>query len=137
MESEPFGDNIIHDHAPVVEEVDGFLAIDPPDGRRIGAGGQANVLNLTRAVDHGNSPEDDPVSLLVQAVGETKQLDVEIRGIQSMPCEFLLSNLHLVAVVWNDGELVGEVLGIKGVPDVGADKRRVAAVWLVDRLQRT
>src|ERR1039457_3534595 len=53
-----------------------------------------------------------------------------------MPCEFLLSNLHLVAVVRNDGELVGEVLGVKGVPDVGADKRRVGAVWLVDRLEK-
>jgi len=35
-----------------------------------------------------------------------------------MPFEFLVAHLHLVAVVWNDSELVGEKLGIEGVPDV-------------------
>src|ERR1035438_2689590 len=103
MESEPFGDNIIHDHAPVVEEVDGFLAIDPPNGRRIGAGGQANVLNLPRAVDDGDGPEDDAVSLLVQAIGEAKKLDVEIGRVKSMPREFPVANLHLVAVASRTG----------------------------------
>src|SRR5450631_675700 len=58
MEREPFGDDIVHHHTPVVEEVHGFGAVDPPDGRRIGAGGQANVGHLARAVDDGNGPED-------------------------------------------------------------------------------
>src|ERR1035441_6441484 len=111
--------------APVVEEVDGFGAIDPPNGRRIGAGGQANVLNLPRAVDDGDGPEDDAVSLLVQAIGEAKKLDVEIGRVKSMPREFPVANLHLVAVVRNDGELVGEVLGIKSVPDVAVGKHGV------------
>ena len=53
-----------------------------------------------------------------------------------MPGEFLAANRHLVAIVRNDRELVGKILGIEGVPDVGVGKHRVAAVRLVDRLQK-
>src|ERR1035438_968349 len=136
VEREPFGNDIVHHHAPVVEEVHGFGAVDPPDGRRIGAGGQASVWYLTRAVDDGNGPEDDAISLLVQAIGEAKKLDIEIGRIESMPCEFLVANLHFVAVARNDHELVGEVLGIKGVPDVGAGKHGVGAGGIVDRFEK-
>src|ERR1035438_10064825 len=85
VEREPFRHAIVHFHAPVGKEVDGFLAVDPPDRRPVDADGHARVLYLTRAVDHRHGPEDNTIGFLVQTIGEAKELDVEARGIERMP----------------------------------------------------
>ena len=72
---------------------------------------------------------------LVQSIRKAKKLDVEIGGIQCMPCKFLTGNGYFVPVAWNDGELIWEVLRIHGVPNVGVGKHSIGAVRLVDRLE--
>src|ERR1035437_3285489 len=136
VEREPFGYAVVHFHAAVGKEVDRLLAVEPPYRRPIDADSHAGVLYLTRAVDHRHGPEYDAVSCLVQPVGETKELDVEARGIQCMPHEFLLAYFDSFAIVRNHRELVGEVLVIQGAPHVGVGKHRVRAVRLVDRFQK-
>ena len=130
------GDAIVHNHSPIAEETDGFFAVEPPHGRRIGANGHADVLDFTRAVDDCDGPEEDAVGRLVQSIGKAKKLDVEIGGIQGVPCEFLTGNRHFVAVAWNDSELVWEVLRIHGVPNIGVGKHGIGAVRLGDRLEK-
>ncbi len=44
VECEPFGDDVVHHHAPVVEEIDHILAVEPPHGRRVGTDGHPHVL---------------------------------------------------------------------------------------------
>jgi len=70
VEREAFGDAVIHHHAPIAEEVHGFLAVEPPHRRRIGTDGQAHVPHLPRAVNDGHGPEQDAVRRLVQAISE-------------------------------------------------------------------
>ena len=128
--------HVVHHHAPVVEQVGNVLAVEPPHRRRIGPDGQADVLHLARAVDDGHGPEDHAVGRLVQAVGEAKQLDVEVAGIERVPSEFLAGHGHLVAAVRNDGELVREILRVERLPHIGSGENGIGAVRLVDRLEK-
>ena len=64
----------------------------------------------SRAVDNGDSPEQNVGRRLAQCVGEVIEVHVVELGVYGVPGELRVADGHFVAVVRNDGELVGEIL---------------------------
>ena len=50
LEREALGHAVIDDRLAITVYADDFLAVDPPDGGRVGADGQAHVLQFVGAV---------------------------------------------------------------------------------------
>ena len=136
IERESIGDAVIHHHTPVTGEDNGFFAVEPPHGCSIGPNCQANVLLFIGAGNDGDCPEQNAVHRPIEAVSEAKEFDIEIGGVQRMPREYLICNRDLVAVVRNNGDLVGKVLGIEGVSDIAVSEDSIAAVRLIDRFEK-
>src|ERR1035437_6728506 len=82
IEGEVFGNTVIHHHAAITGKDDSFLAVEPPHRCRIRTDGHANAAVLLRAVDDGHGPEQDTVCRFIHPIGETKELDVELRRVQ-------------------------------------------------------
>src|ERR1019366_477659 len=110
LERNALGDAIVDDSLAIAENADELLAVDPPYRSRVGTYSQAHVRHILRAVDSGDGPEQHVGSRLVQRPGEVVKVDVVKPGVHRVPCEFLAVDGHLVAILRNDGELVGEVL---------------------------
>ena len=68
LEREPLGNAVVHDRLAVAVNADDLLAVDPPDGGRVGADGQAHVAHFLRAVDDGDGPKHDVGRRLAQIV---------------------------------------------------------------------
>jgi len=136
VEREASGHRIVDDHVPITEDVYNFFSIEPPHGRRIGADGEANVFDLTRAVDYSNGPEDNSVRGLIKAVCEAEDFGVECGGIKSMPRKLLPGHRHLVAIMRNHGELVRKILSVERCPDIAISQNIIATVRLYDGLKQ-
>src|SRR5579862_5703110 len=110
LKREAFGNTIIDYSLTVAVNADDFLAVDPPDGCRVGADGEANSGHLLWAVDDRDGPKQHVGRRLTEILGEIIKVDVVVIRIDSMPGQFRAADRHLVAVVRNKAELVGKVL---------------------------
>ena len=114
VEREAFGNAVIDHRLAVAVNADDLLAVDPPDRGGVGADGQAHAVHLPRAVDDSDGPEQNVGRRLAQRVGEVIEVDVVELGVHGVPGEFRVADGHLIAVMRNHGELVGEILLLDG-----------------------
>ena len=67
-------------------------------------------MHLPRAVDDGNGPEQNVGRRLAECVSEVIEVDIVVLRVHGVPRKLHAADGHFVAVVGNNGELVGKVL---------------------------
>ena len=114
LERKALGHPIINDHVAITVNADDFLAVEPPNGSRIGTDSQSHSARLLGAIHHGDRPKQDIKRWLVQRVSEVIEVDMIYACVNGMPHELTAVNRHSVAVARNYGVLAWEVVGLDG-----------------------
>ena len=110
VEVEARRDTVVDYGLAIPVDVDDFLPVDPPDRGGVGADGQADVVHLLWRIHGCHRPEENIRGWLTEGVSEVKKVDVVIFRFDSVPGKFGACERDPVSVVWDNGELIGEIL---------------------------
>src|ERR1022692_3879605 len=110
VQREALGDAVVNYRLAIAIDADDLLAIHPPDRGGIRSNRQADARHFARAVHERDGPEQNVGGRPVQRMSEVIEVQVVEPGVFGVPRELRVADGHLVAIVWNDSELIGEIL---------------------------